>query len=287
MKRSSSLFGLGIFVWIASMMLLFVVDLLLQPGTSPEVMLMGALGKWWIGFGLGAVFILLAGLKKIPLLSSALSAYVLPVLVLGGIILACLLVYPDPGLRESLLGYIPVVVVFYAAGWGWALLRKGFKGEWVRLVLPPVLGGVMLILMVAIPVFTSNAFIYRDAFVLKIQEMNTEDGKISAKCVLEINKPGDYRFQVPNASIFDAVGFYEGDPSEIDVPKGVLVWTHGKPEAGAEGSYELIMEWPVSVRALANTWDFLEFMPVHLEVRDGGSEPAKFLVTVPASPQAP
>jgi hypothetical protein len=284
MKTPSSLFGAGVLVWLVAVLVLFFIGLATQTEASPEVALMWALQYWYIGFALGAVMICASGLKKIPVMSLALSAYVLPVVALGAVVILCLSIYPDPGLRESLLGYLPVVVIFYAAGWVWSVIRKNATGVWARMAIPPVLGGGMLILLVAIPAFTSNAFVYRDAFTLHLKELHKGDDKISVKCVLVVNKPGAYIFAAPPSHIFDLVGYHGAEPSDEPPPPGVIIWAAGGPPVTTgTGTHDLVMEWPVSFDSTAFYSDeMMEYFPVYLEVRDGRKDSADLLITVPA-----
>lgn len=225
-----------------------------------------------------------SGLKKIPALATALTAYVLRILILGAVVAVCLIIYPDPGLRDSRLGYLAVLVVFYVAAWAWTQLRKSVGGAWARMAIPPTISGLMLILLVAIPAFTSNSFIYRDAFVLHLKEINRGSDKISVLCVLDINKPGEYIFTAPPSHIFDLVGIHDSESSEASPSIGVITWSTGDaPAAASTGSFEMLMEWPVPCDSTSSfAGEMMEFLPVSLEVRDGRSDNAEILINVPA-----
>ena len=127
-------------------------------------------------------------------------AYLLPVAVLAVIGGICLLIYPDNLLREELLTYLPVVLLFYGLGVLWMKLRKEEASETpavARAVIPAVVGGLVILGSVAVPVFASDAFRYRDTFEFSMADSALQDGAIQVDGAIEIRKPGNFKFSAP------------------------------------------------------------------------------------------
>jgi hypothetical protein len=87
--------------------------------------------------------------------------------------------------------------MFGLFGWLWLRLKpETYANEALtRTLVPPLLGGIVVLLGVAVPTFLGNTFRYRDAFDLSLKKTVFADGKLAADAVLEIRKPGDYRFR--------------------------------------------------------------------------------------------
>jgi hypothetical protein len=149
-------------------------------------------------------------------------------------------------------------------------------------VVPPLFGGIMILALVAVPVFTSNAFIYRNAFDLDVTEVKHPDKSMVAKCVLEIRKPGDYEFRAPSFFYFEMMG-PEGEDA-ANAPSSTINWGGtGKPASGATGKFPLEIHW-------SNIPDFAkedliammsDALPILLEARSA-AKPEEILYTVSA-----
>lgn len=194
--------------------------------------------------------------------------------------MAFIWIYPNTGFREDLLSYIPVAVVFYIMSWMWISLRKLDEPGLLRATTPPLFGGVIILALVAVPVFTSNAFIYRKAFTLDVLELQRPENPLVAKCVLAIHKPGDYEFRAPSSYYFEMI--YPELMEDDAMPKSTVVWGEaGKPAAGASGKYPLEIRWnniPKS-EMMAATEMMTDAVPILLEAHPPG-KPAEVLYTL-------
>ncbi len=274
--KTLHLLAVGVGAWIAGLVILY---LLAWPLAAPEGApgaLMWALGYWWAAFAFGLVKILAVGAfwKMAPW--RAAGADVLPVLLVVVMAGLCLLVYPDPAFREELTGYLPVSVVFYVLGLGWAYLRRDAAHALTRAILPPAAGGLLILAFVAIPAFGSNAFLYRDAFSLQVLSIERPGSSLSAQCVLEIRKPGTYVFSAPGMFFLESMMDAPGDAAS----DGEIVWgPEGQPGAGDTGTFPLTIRWDRVPEG--DLWQVAELgaSPVVLEVRDA-AERDRILRTV-------
>lgn len=208
-----------------------------------------AISHWWVAFGIGALGLILRGLISRLAIGKALFAYLLPAAVVMVLIGICQLVFPDLGFREELFGYLPLVLAFYLIGLMWAsLLAKGSEQTtFLRSVLPGIVGGALIVGLVAVPVFRSNAFIYHKAFALKISERTVKEGAIVAEGAVDIKKPGDYAFSAPRYT-YDIAA--EGDAGGTSIEYGKIIWgAAGEPKAGSTGTYPMRIRWEKNVPA--------------------------------------
>jgi len=280
MKNPLTPFGAGIAGWILGLLILFG---LAWPLTSPDTAsnaVMWAIRYWWAAFALGLVTLLVtAVVRKIPPHKSLL-AYILPVVVMALLALACMLIYPDSGFREDLLNYMPVAVVFYIMSWLWVRYRKESDSDMLRAVTPPLFGGIIILTLVAIPVFSSNAFIYRNAFTFDVLDVELPEQSMIAKCVLEIHKPGDYEFRSPPFFYFD---MFDPESMEQDAkPMCSVVWGDaGKPGPGATGRYPLEIRWTnipgIELMAAADMMN--DSIPIILEAHASGHDEVLYTLT--------
>jgi hypothetical protein len=234
----------GVVAWIIGLMAIFGLSWPLYSPDTVATAVMWTMGYWWAAYAFGLVILVVTALLgKIPLQPSLLG-FILPVAVIAAMAMVCLWIYPDLGFRAELMSYMPVTVVFYVLSVLWLTLRKHgeARGDLVRTAAPPMLGGIMILTLVAIPVFTSNAFIYRNAFKLDVLEVIHPDNSMVAKCVLEIRKPGDYDFQALTFFYFDMIDPESAD--EDNSPRSTVTWGEtGKPAAGAIGKFPMEILW--------------------------------------------
>ena len=280
MKKNLTPYGAAIAGWIVGLVVLFG---LAWPLSSPDTVanaIMWMLEHWWAAYALGLVFLFAKALSaKIPPLTS-LIAYILPLAVMMLLAMAFIWIYPNTGFREDLLSYIPVSVVFYIMSWMWISLSKLDEPGLLRATTPPLFGGVIILALVAVPVFTSNAFIYRKAFTLDVLEVQRPENALVAKCVLVIHKPGDYEFRSPSSYYFEMI--YPELMEDDKMPQSTVVWGEaGKPAAGASGKYPLEIRWnniPKS-EMMAATEMMTDALPILLEAHPPG-KPAEVLYTL-------
>jgi hypothetical protein len=221
---------------------------------------MWAISYSWIAFIIGFVALVLRGILTKEALGTSVLAYLLPAGILTVLAAIFLLIYPDEGFRKNLSEYLPVIVFFYLFGLLWMSIRRD-DGAFVRAVLPPILAGLMILGVVAVPVFTSNAFLYRNAFGFTVLKSTNAEGITITEALLEIRKPGHYQFSAPHFS-FD--NFAMGSAPEA----GKITWgAAGEPQQGAVGRFPLIIQWrETSTSAQPSLPDLMN--TAILEVRD-------------------
>jgi len=267
------LFFTGVAGWILGAIALFAASWVLTKSESLSEALMWSVSFWWIAFAFGLVALVARGVLAKEALGSPVLAYLLPPVVITGVAGICLAFYPDEGFRSDLVGYLPVVVVFYVFGLLWMRVCKTDQFAFVRAVLPPLIGGLMILAFVAVPVFNSNAFRYRNAFGFTVLKSTNSDGAGVAEAVLEIRKPGHYQFTVPHFDIYD----FGMEPA---AEAGKITWgAAGEPKEGTTGSFPLIIRWQKT-----NPSPEIPRMPemlnsAILEVRDAGA-PETVIYTV-------
>ena len=202
----------------------------------------------------------------------AARAYVLPVAMLAALAWLCQLIYPDSVFRGDLYTYLPVVLVFYLFGCLWMLLRTEDAGSqsFARAVIPGVLGGLVILGFVAVPVFASNAFRYRNAFLLTISKLELADGSLVGAGSLEISKPGNYQFVAPRYLCEEMEMLNESEPG---TGVGEIVWEGAEaPKPGMLGVFPFKVIWrketmPFQMKELSTSND-----SIYLEVRSPGTE---------------
>ncbi len=235
--------GAGIATWLTSCVLLVAAAWPLTKAESVSSALMWSFGYWWVAYGAGLIALLAVSARARLAPVRAMAAYLVPMAIVAALIGICLLIYPDDQLQEELFGYLPIALVFYVFGYIWTLVRRdpSIGSTTARAMLPPVLGGVLIVAFVAVPVFTGNAFVYRNAFVLKVDRIDRPAGELIADGVLEIRKPGSYSFSAPWFLIQDAM---MGPDMENFPQDGIITWgAPGAPPPGSTGSFPLRIRW--------------------------------------------
>lgn len=284
----AKLLATGLIGWMTGSIVLVAVGWYWAHATTVSIAAMWAISHWWIAFGFGAVLILVHSLMGRIASATALAAYLLPVALLTMVAGICLAIYPDPGFRTDLFGYMALVLFFYILGFLWMTLAPGGKGNTnsLRLLLPAMVGGLVVLALVAVPVFTSNLFIYRNAFDLAISKTSITNGAMIADAVLEVRKPGNYGFSAPR--------FIYGGDKEMTEPQpaleyGKITWgTAGEPKQGAAGIYPLQIRWEKNIPTGpgSSLIDGMELEMISLEVRDAAA-PANdpfFNISAPLPP---
>ena len=197
-------------------------------------------------------------------------AYLLPAASLMAIVGICLAIYPDRGFRSDLFSYIPLILIFYILGYLWMKFtpKESDNTTFLRAVLPAVIGGAIILGLVAVPVFKSDNFVYRNAFGLVVTKNTVSNGAMIADAVLEIRKPGNYDFAAPRFSPFNGEQILDMDAS---VELGKITWgAGGTPKEGVSGTYPLQIRWEKNIPSAKPHQPnpmFYEDM-VYLEVRD-------------------
>jgi hypothetical protein len=202
------------------------------------------LSHGWIAFLIGlAVMIAFGSIKKIQA-GPAMVAYLVPALVLALVSGICLLIFPDRLLGEELMIYLPVVFLFYVLGllWLWQGRGPDRSDLSLRAIIPSLVGGMIILAFVAVPVFASDAFRYRDAFGLKLSNSSSESGVLRVEGEIDIRKSGNFQFSAPRYA-WDGM-MEEGASGEPQVEMGEITWGNmGEPASGSIGRFPMQITW--------------------------------------------
>ena len=286
----AGLFTAGLVALFASWLLLLGLS---YPITKPEtfaVALMWTISRWWIPFIFGAVVLVVRAVASRRKPGAALTAYLVPGLVMAAISGLCVTIYPEADFRSQMLDLMPLTLLFYLFGLAWVRLAKtgGVKSSMLRAVLPPSAGGIAIAAMIAVPVFRGNPFVYRDAFAMDVSKVVIEGGQMVADGTLEVRKAGDYEFSAPRFSYL-----FKDDGSDFEsmIEHGQITWgAAGPPKNGATGSHTFQIRWQKNLPA---TMDHLrsgmsEESSVFMEVHKPGTDRGELLINLSAAiPGAP
>lgn len=237
------LFAIGVAGWLLGTLLLFGLAWPISKPTGFANALMWTVSNSWASFLFGLLLMAGYGLVRGRGIGKAVTAYLLPVVVVAAIAGICLLIYPDRSLREELLTSLPVVWVFYLLGVLWMNARGGTAdgSQFSRAVIPGILGGIVVLGCVAVPVFTSDAYRYHDAFVLNVLKMTPRKGSILTEGVLVIRKAGNYDFSAP--LYMEVYSVDEGELASV-TEMGEITWGKGeKPKGEVPGEYPFQIVW--------------------------------------------
>ena len=241
------LLAAGIIGWLAVWVVLLGLSFVIAKPESLELALMWSLSKWWIAFLAGAVILIARALQLRLKPGAALAAYLLPLVLVAAISGICIAVYPDWSFRSDLFEFMPLTLIFCMVGLAWAWFSKDERlgNSLMRAILPPMLGGSLIVGMIAVPVFSSNYFIYRDAFDLKVSDVAIANGAMTVEGTLEIRKPGDYQFNAPRFSYQQTD---DGSDFESLVEEGKITWGDGgPPKNGEPGTHAFQIRWEKNI----------------------------------------
>lgn len=280
----AKLLAIGLAGWLVGSLVLLGLAWPLAHVENIAIAAMWSISHWWIAFAFGAILLTAVGLASRQSFSSALKAYLLPMGFLTAIALICLSIYPDYGFKTDLFDFLPLVLVFYIFGFIWmSAIRSGTGNTaFVRTVLPAIVAGVVILGFIAVPVFKSNNFIYRNAFGLTVSKTAINNGILTADAVLEIHKPGSYDFSAPRYM------YPNMDPGldQETVELGKITWGKaGDPKEGASGTFPFQIRWekniPESIEKLQS------FIPeenmIYLEVHNPKDTSKELIFNIPAA----
>lgn len=278
------LFTTGLAGLIVGWLVLFGLSFPIANPQSVAVAGMWAISHWWIAFIVGAVALLIRAFTSGQKPGAAFIAYLAPAVVLAILCGIFLAIYPEPSFRGELLELMPLTLVFYLLGLAWVGFTKSKSGKdsFLRSVIPPTVGGGIVAVMVAFPVFTGNAFTYRNAFDFAVTKVNFADGKMTVEGTLAVLKPGEFSFFAPRFSYFYSEGGAEFD-SILEF--GAITWgAAGPPKNGETGSHPFEIRWekntPSSLAELHGNMS--EENSIFLEVHKPGSEPNELIYNLVA-----
>jgi len=262
------LFTVGTIGWIIASLLLFG---LAWPIARPETVsnaILWSTSHWWVAFPVGLLCLVGYAMVSRSSFILAARAYLLPVAVLALIAAVCQLIYPDRSFRGDLLIFLPVVIVFYVCGCVWMALTRDKAGSssFARAVIPAITGGLVILGLVAVPVFRSNEFRYRNTFQFTISKVALLDNLIVANGTIQIHEAGNYDFVVPR---YFSLAMESGEEVDPAIEVGTIDWgVAGAPKADAKGTFPMQITW--SRKLLPSTGAVFPFMDdsICLEVRD-------------------
>ena len=237
-------FAAGVGGWLAGGLALFGISWgIAKPGSASSAAVW-TLSHGWIAFLIGLSVMIAYGAMKKYQIGAAMVAYLVPALVLALSSGICLLIFPDRLLGEELMIYLPVVFLFYVLGllWLWLGRDPAKRDLSMRAMIPSVVGGLIILGFVAVPVFASDAFRYRDAFGLKLTNSSSENGVLKVEGEIDIRKAGNYRFSAPRYA-WDGM-MEESASGEPQVEMGEITWGKtGEPVAGSIGRFPMQIVW--------------------------------------------
>lgn len=235
---------IGLGLWFLTQVVLIAIELLSEPRGNWISAVDWAFGYGWIGFLVGLLALVAIGVRHPDGLRRALPAYAVPFGLYAIISAIFFAVYPDRWFLAEILGILPLVWLFGVFGWIWLRLRpEPNRDALSRALLPPLVGGIAILMGLGVPTFRSNNFIYRDAFSIEIKNTAFADGKLAVDAVLEIRKPGDYHYRATKYTHMDMMN---ADDSAMDNMVGRIDWTSSAPKAAATGTYPLTIRWDKS-----------------------------------------
>jgi hypothetical protein len=237
------LFTVGTIGWIVASVILFGLAWPLKHSETVSTALLWSTSHWWIAFPVGLISLIGYGIVSRSPFALAARAFVLPVALLVFIASICQLIYPDRAFRSDLFIFLPVVIIFYALGCLWMSLAKDkdVNAAFVRSVIPAVVGGLVILGFVAVPVFASNEFRYRNTFEFTISKVILDGDHIVADGVVQINRNGNFDFVAPR---YFSMAMETGEPVDPAVEIGTIKWgPAGEPMADSKGTFPLQIIW--------------------------------------------
>lgn len=247
------LFTVGTIAWIIASVALFGLAWPLKHAETVSTAILWSTSHWWVAFPIGFLCLVGYGIANRSPFALAARAYVLPVALLVFIASICQLIYPDRSFRSDLFIFLPVVIIFYALGCLWmAFARdKEVNSAFARSVIPAVVGGLVILGFVAVPVFASNEFRYRNAFEFSISKVTLNDSSIVADGVLQINRHGNFDFVAPR---YFSMAMETGEPVDPAVEIGTITWgAAGEPMADSKGTFPIQITWSRKLLQSPNT----------------------------------
>lgn len=197
------IYGIGVVFWI-----LMTLVLGLEPGENNlSYALLEAFGTAWQSaffWSLGIVVVATSAYcmrVKCSLLAVVVNAmiYALPyTLFLLGIWTLDTFYENHPATMETIKLFGPILMLFYVIGIFYMAWRApGGREEALPAFMLSTSTAVILVLaLTGFKLFTSNDYIYRNAFGLTIEKVDMQDQDAHIEGTLTINKSGDYRFSM-------------------------------------------------------------------------------------------
>jgi len=265
-KPACLIYAIGVIAWVATMIIL---GLRSGEGGLLYTLLTGSGTLWQTSFlwSLPAVAVaasVYAIKARRPLLSvpAYLIVYTSPyaLLLIGMWTLDAIYFQHPATIEASMMG--PIFVVFYIIGIVYMRARASRDREDAHLffLLPTFTVAVLLISLTAYKLFTSNDYIYRDAFQLVIQSVDRTGDPIRVTGTLTLNKDGNYRFM--------AFGNHASPISEDASRPLSIQWANSAQAPSVQGEYGFSIALPQADAARRRVPDGLSDDPMNPDFSD-------------------
>lgn len=244
-RAATKAFSFGVLVWVAAMLVLGASS---ERGNVLYGLIEDTHSNWQVAFLWSIAAVALASVvdcvrTKKGLLSvlSNTIVYTSPyALLLLGIWSLDAVYAQHPATIETMSILGPIFVIFYVIGILYMRLRaaKGRDESLPFFVLPTFTVVILLLGMTTYKLFTSNDYIYRDAFQLTIKSVDRSADAVKIRGVLTLNKAGNYSFQALSN---------EMRAFETDMPQPLKIeWSASENMPSSEGEYEFFINLPNS-----------------------------------------
>lgn len=242
-KPASLIYTVGVVVWVGVM-----IVMALQSGDNnlPYVLLDGSNSFWQTAFLWSllavAVAALIHSLKAKKTLLGVVAytvVYASPyALFLLGVWTLDAIYFQHPATVETTSMLELIFVIFYVIGIVYMRVRASRDKEEAHLffILPTFTVVILLIGMTTFKLFTSNEYIYRDAFYLTLRSVDRSQDPVKVTGTLTLNKAGNYKFSaISNQMIL----FPE------DIPQPLIIkWAKGGEQPTQKGDYDFSIDLP-------------------------------------------
>lgn len=253
-KPAVFIYATGVIVWVAGMILLGLQS---NEGNLSYALLESTNTLWQVAFLWSIVGVAIAALiyclkekKSLLAVVAYTVVYTSPyALFLLGVWTLDAFYFQHPATVETsgLLG--PIFAIFYAIGILYMFLRASRDKEEAQMffILPTFTVVILLVGMTAFKLFTSNEYIYRDAFRLVIDSVDRQADPVKVRGTLTLNKAGSYTFSAISNEMMI---------SPDDMPRSLkVVWEDAGKAPAVEGSYGFSLDIPKSKLAQRGPWN--------------------------------
>lgn len=195
---------------------------------------------WPLSFLFGGVVLLLvtAGLgliKKIDAWTAfaVLGAYFVPISVFLLGEYGILEIWENDQTRQAFTdGLVPLAVYIVSLVLATVLGRKQTSDFLLSFAVPSTFVALVAFSLNAFFVFSSDAYIYQDAFGIKVKSVQFENGVLKINGVLQVRKDGNFGFEAT---------YYNLQNPELGINQGTLDWKEGQPST--IGDHPFTLTW--------------------------------------------
>lgn len=253
-KPAVSIYAVGVIVWVAGMLLLGLKS---GEGNLSYALLESTRSLWQTAFLWSIAAVALAALiysvkskKSLLTVVAYTVVYTSPyALFLLGIWTLDAFYFQHPATVEtsSILG--PIFVIFYVIGILYMRARAERDKDEAQMffILPTFTVVILLVGITAVKLFTSNEYIYRDAFRMVIESVDRKGDPVKVQGTLTLNKSGNYSFSAISNEMMI---------SPDDMPRTLkVVWAGDVNEPTEEGDYKFSVDLPKSKLAQRGPWN--------------------------------